>query len=306
MPILAIENLSISFQRETIGGKQQKVEVISNLEMEVEKGEILAVVGASGSGKSLVAHGIMGILPVAAHISGRINYKGERLTKARQKKLRGSEIALIPQSVNFLNPLIKVGKQVRTSNNKEEILKQREIFAQLGLAKSVEKLYPFQLSGGMARRVLLATAILTKAELIIADEPTPGLDKVAMKESLSHLRRLADQGSAIIMITHDIQSALTIADKIAVFYAGSTIEIANKSDFTGTGEALRHPYTKALWRALPQNDFLPVASSQPKSSSLTTGCLFSGRCELATVACVKKQPRMKPLQEGLVRCTYAT
>ena len=121
--------------------------------------------------------------------------------------------------------------------------------------------------------------------MIIADEPTPGLDPVVIKEALNNFREFADNGCAVMLITHDIESALTIADKIAVFYAGTTVEIAPVENFTGDGEALRHPYSKALWRALPQNDFIPIPGSQPHPSALPSGCLFAPRCPMATSEC---------------------
>ena len=144
---------------------------------------------------------------------------------------------LIPQSVNYLDPLMRVGNQVRTSvKGGDAIVAQRDVFERLHLKSDVENMYPFQLSGGMARRTLLSTAIVSGAKVIIADEPTPGLDPVVIKEALSNFREFADKGCAVMLITHDIESALTIADKIAVFYAGTTVEIASVEDFVGDGE----------------------------------------------------------------------
>ncbi|MFJ7932930.1 ABC transporter ATP-binding protein [Sporosarcina sp. NPDC096371] len=307
MSILEVENLSISFNQYTGGLKQENVNVISSLNVTLEEGEILAVVGASGSGKSLLAHAILGILPDNANISGTIRYGGEVLTAARQASLRGTEIALIPQSVNYLDPLMRVGNQVRTSAKVgDAIAAQRKVFERLHLKPIVENMYPFQLSGGMARRTLLSTAIVSGAKVIIADEPTPGLDPVVIKEALENFREFAENGCAVMLITHDIESALTIADKIAVFYAGTTVEVAPVENFTGNGEALRHPYTKALWRALPQNDFIPIPGSQPHSSALPPGCLFAPRCPMATSECEQAQPEMRDLRNGKVRCIHAT
>lgn len=307
MPILEVENLSISFNQYTTGLKQKNIQVISSLNVTLEEGEILAVVGASGSGKSLLAHAILGILPNNATISGTIKYNGEVLTTSQQASLRGKEIALIPQSTNYLDPLMRVGKQVRTSvKTGDATLAQRAVFKRLHLKQSVEKMFPFQLSGGMARRTLLSTAIVSDAKVIIADEPTPGLDPVVIKEALSNFREFADNGCAVMLITHDIESALTIADKIAVFYAGTTVEVAPVENFTGDGEALRHPYSKALWRALPQNDFIPIPGSQPHPSALLSGCLFAPRCIKATEACSQLQPEMRELRNGMVRCIHAT
>ncbi|WP_432360365.1 ABC transporter ATP-binding protein [Sporosarcina sp. UB5] len=306
MSILEVNDLSISFNQYTSGLKQRKLNVISNLNIALEKGKITAVVGASGSGKSLLANAILGILPNNANVSGTISYEGEVLTQARQSSLRGSEIALIPQSVNYLDPLMRVGNQVRTSVKAgDPVGEQQKVFERLHLNKNVEKMYPFQLSGGMARRTLLSTAIVSGAKVIIADEPTPGLDPIVIKEALESFRELADSGCAVMLITHDIGSALTIADEIAVFYAGTTVEIAPVDNFSGDGEALRHPYTRALWRALPQNDFIPIPGSQPHPGELPPGCLFAPRCPLATPECDKGQPEMRNLRDGKVRCIHA-
>ncbi|WP_313892176.1 ABC transporter ATP-binding protein [Psychrobacillus sp.] len=307
MSILEVENLSVSFKQYTAGLKQTNHKVISSLNVTLKAGEILAVVGASGSGKSLLAHAILGILPSNASMSGVIKYEGEELTPVRQRAIRGKEIALIPQSVNFLDPLMRVGSQVRESVKKGDAVEaQRAVFERFHLGREVESMYPFQLSGGMARRTLLSTAMVSGAKVIIADEPTPGLDPVVIKEALNNLREFADQGCAVMLITHDIESAIQIADKIAVFYAGTTVEIARVEDFTGKGEAIRHPYSKALWRALPQNDFTPISGSQPHPSSLPPGCLFAPRCEMATPECRKVQPEMRELRDGMVRCIHAT
>lgn len=307
MSILEVKDLSVSFNQYTAGLKQETINVISNLNVVLEEGEILAVVGASGSGKSLLAHAILGILPSNANVGGTISYGGKELTATRQAALRGKEIALIPQSVNYLDPLMRVGKQVRTSaRGRDAVVAQRAVFERLHLQAGVENMYPFELSGGMARRTLLSTAIVSGAKVIIADEPTPGLDPVVIKEALSNFREFADKGCAVMLITHDIESALTIADKIAVFYAGTTVEIASVEDFTGDGEKLRHPYSKALWRALPQNDFTPIPGSQPHPGALPSGCLFAPRCPLATPACSAAQPEMREIRDGQVRCIHAT
>lgn len=307
MSILEVDHLSVSFKAYTAGLKQINHRVISGLNVTLEAGEILAVVGASGSGKSLLAHAILGILPSNASVSGVITFKGEELTPARQREVRGKEIALIPQSVNYLDPLMRVGSQVRTSvNTGDAVEAQRAVFERFHLGREVERMYPFQLSGGMARRTLLSTAMVSGAKVIIADEPTPGLDPVVIKEALANFREFANQGCAVMLITHDIESALQIADKIAVFYAGTTVEIAKVEDFAGQGEAIRHPYSKALWRALPQNDFMPIPGSQPHPSSLPPGCLFAPRCGMATPECHQEQPDMRKLRDGMVRCIHAT
>ena len=287
-PILSVKDLGISFSQYTKGLRRRELEVITNLDIDLYEGEILAVVGSSGSGKSLLAHAILGILPDNA--------------------TRGREIVFIPQSVNFLDPLMKVSKQVKISiENKEEANKrQRDIFNKYGLDKKVDNLYPFELSGGMARKVLLSTALVSDCKVIIADEPTPGLDEKSLNEALKDFRNIADSGCAILMITHDIEAALKIADKIAVFYAGTTLEIANVNDFKGDGKNLRHPYSKALFNALPQNGFKPIKGSQPMPNELPKGCLFQDRCECISEKCRLIRPNARMVRDGMVRCLNAT
>ncbi|MBM4764654.1 ABC transporter ATP-binding protein [Bacillus sp. B15-48] len=307
MAILEVENLSVSFKQYTNGLKQKNVNVITSLNVSLEEGKILAVVGASGSGKSLLAHAILGILPDHAEVSGNIAYNGEELTQARQLEFRGKEIAFIPQSVTYLDPLMRVGEQVRTSVRQGNPLQeQRKVFKRYRLSEHVANLFPFQLSGGMARRTLLSTAMVSGAKVILADEPTPGLDEKVMAEALAHFKQFADYGCAVMFITHDIESALKIADDIAVFYAGTTVEIAPVANFSGDGETLRHPYSKALWRALPQNGFTPIPGSQPHPEFLPSGCLFAPRCQMATEECGQVQPEMRKIRNGMVRCIHAT
>ena len=307
-PILSVKDLGISFSQYTKGLRRRELEVITNLDIDLYEGEILAVVGSSGSGKSLLAHAILGILPDNATTEGNIIYKGKSLSLKDKEKLRGREIVFIPQSVNFLDPLLKVSKQVKISiENKEEANKrQRKIFNKYGLDKKVDNLYPFELSGGMARKVLLSTALVSDCKVIIADEPTPGLDEKSLNEALKDFRNIADSGCAILMITHDIEAALKIADKIAVFYAGTTLEIANVNDFKGDGKNLRHPYSKALFNALPQNGFKPIKGSQPMPNELPKGCLFQDRCECISEKCRLIRPNARMVRDGMVRCLNAT
>ena len=307
-PILSVKDLGISFSQYTKGLRRRELEVITNLDIDLYEGEILAVVGSSGSGKSLLAHAILGILPDNATTEGNIIYKGKSLTLKDKEKLRGREIVFIPQSVNFLDPLMKVSKQVKISiENKEEANKrQRYIFNKYGLDKKVDNFYPFELSGGMARKVLLSTALVSDCKVIIADEPTPGLDEKSLNEALKDFRNIADSGCAILMITHDIEAALKIADKIAVFYAGTTLEIANVNDFKGDGKNLRHPYSKALFNALPQNGFKPIKGSQPMPNELPKGCLFQDRCEYISEKCRLIRPNARMVRDGMVRCLNAT
>lgn len=303
--ILSVKDLSVSFQMYDNGLEKYDLKVISNLTLDVRPGEIVAIAGSSGSGKSLLAHAVMGLLPENASISGEISYKGKVLSQKEKEALRGKEMALVPQSVSYLDPLMKVGTQVRGRKADKEIIKaQREIFRRFHLDEKTEQLYPFQLSGGMARRVLVSTAVLSGAEVIIADEPTPGLDLEMALEALKIFRELSDEGKAVILITHDIDLAFHIADRIAVFYAGTTVEIAAAKDFLEGVDALRHPYSKALWKALPQNGFEPIPGFQPYAKYLPKGCLFSPRCPHKTKECEENIP-MREVRGGYVRCIHA-
>jgi peptide/nickel transport system ATP-binding protein len=286
--------------------EQKELQVISDLHLTVRPGEIVAVAGSSGSGKSLLASAILGILPGNATVKGELRYKGQELTPDMQKKLRGTEIALVPQSIAFLDPLMKVGKQADGHKKPYPAEKRRSLFKRFSLPENTEKLYPFQLSGGMARRVLVSTALITDAQLVIADEPTPGMSLEQALEALQRFRELADSGKGVILITHDIDLAFEFADRVAVFYAGTTVETAPVADFKTGAEALRHPYSKALWRALPQNGFTPIDGFQPYAGNLPKGCLFSPRCPYATAECYEKTPPTQELRGGEVRCFHAT
>ena len=304
--LLEIHDLSVSFRMYDGTLEQKNLQVISDLHLTVRPGEIVAVAGSSGSGKSLLASAILGILPGNAAVKGHLHYKGQELTPQMQEKLRGSEIALVPQSVAFLDPLMKVGKQVDGHKKPYPTEKRRGLFKRFALPEKTENLYPFQLSGGMARRVLVSTALITDAQLIIADEPTPGMSLGQALEALQMFRELADEGKAVILITHDIDLAFEFADRVAVFYAGTTVETAPVADFKTGPNALRHPYSKALWRALPQNGFQPIDGFQPYAGNLPKGCMFAPRCPYATEQCQNQVPPTREIRGGEVRCFHAT
>lgn len=304
--LLEIHDLSVSFRMYDRALEQKELQVISDLHLTVRPGEIVAVAGSSGSGKSLLASAILGILPDNATVRGHLHYKGRQLTAERQAELRSTEIALVPQSVAFLDPLMRVGRQADGHKRPYPTEKRRSLFKRFGLPEQTEKLYPFQLSGGMARRVLVSTALISDAELIIADEPTPGMSLEQALEALQMFRELADEGKAVILITHDIDLAFEFAGRVAVFYAGTTVETAPVADFRTGPDALRHPYSKALWNALPQNGFHPIDGFQPYAGELPKGCLFAPRCPHATEECRLETPPVREIRGGEVRCFHAT
>ena len=300
--LLEIHDLSVSFRMYASGTRQEDLQVISDLYLTVRPGEIVAVAGSSGSGKSLLASAILGILPPNATVHGHLHYKGQPLTAQLQKKLRGTEIALVPQSVAYLDPLMKVGKQADGHRRPRQTMRRKKLFSRLELPEKTQQMYPFQLSGGMARRMLVSTALLTDAQLIIADEPTPGMSLDQALEALQMFREMADEGKAVILITHDIDLAFAFADRIAVFYAGTTVETAPASSFRAGPEMLHHPYSQALWRALPQNGFEPMPGTQPYAGNLPKGCLFASRCPYRTEQCEHSAPKMRETAGGMVRC----
>ncbi|MCG5104890.1 ABC transporter ATP-binding protein [Oceanobacillus alkalisoli] len=259
-PLLEVKDFSLRFLQYERGLRETYLEVIRNFSLCIYPGEIVAVVGASGSGKSLLADAILGILPENARTDGTLQYKGEELTEKRQMKLRGNEISLIPQSVMALDPLMKTGKQIQSNKKRAS----RSVLERVGLKENVVDLYPFELSGGMSRRVLVATAITASPTLIIADEPTPGIDPEALDDTIKQLRQLVTADKGMMFITHDIAVAARLADRIAVFNEGETVEIAPVAHFSGKGERLEHPFTKALWNALPQNEFIMTSPLEEK------------------------------------------
>lgn len=304
--LLEVKNLSLTIVRYDRNLSPQKKFVIRDFHLSIQEGEILAIVGASGSGKSLLADTILGIHPKNAIVKGTIHYKNEPLTEKRKKRLRGKEIMMIPQMTSALDPLMKVGKQVKTCLKHANKKTLREIFERVGLNENVMNQLPANLSGGMIRRVYIAMALASEAKLIIADEPTNGLDQDAIDEMIQQLQMLANHRKGVILITHDIETALKIANKIAVFYAGETIEVVERKYFTGEGKHLRHPYTRALWKALPQNGFHPFNHNQPLSMVPIEGCTFATNCLKATELCKKKHPELKVINENKkVRCFYA-
>ena len=307
--MLEVKALSISFFSYAYGLKKRHACAIRNLELFINAGEVLAVVGQSGAGKSLLAHALLGLLPKNATMSGVFAFKGKILTNRDMKRLRGRQIVLIPQSVAYLNPLLCVGVQIAraaelsgaSSTTSRQIA--LDAIQRHGLSEEVARYLPFQLSGGMARRILTAMATVGGADLILADEPTNGLDRANAKETLMSLRRLAEAGKAVLLITHDIETALSIADRVSVFCGGITVEEALSGDFNGQGK-LRHPYTRALWDAVPGRRFVESLSAGALVSP-NGGCPFTTICCEHTIQCDQDLPEMHAVAGGRVRCRNA-
>ena len=251
--ILEVKKLSVTFTQYDRGFSRRTLHAVEEMNLSIHSKEIVAVVGSSGSGKSLLAHAIMGILPYNGDMSGEILFCGEPLTTEHVKKLRGHEIVLVPQSVSYLDPVMKIGDQIR-NGKKSASIKERclSVLKRYGLSPDITEKYPFQLSGGMTRRVLISTAVMEQPKLVIADEPTPGLHLEAATRVMGHFREMADEGAGVLLITHDLELALLTADRVIVLYGGRVIEETDAESFQDE-KNLKHPYTKALYRSMPKN-----------------------------------------------------
>lgn len=249
--MLEVKNLSVSFKMYDRMLNQIVKKAVHDISMDVQAGEIHAVVGSSGSGKSLLAHAVMDILPENAIMNGDIYYQQERIDKKNIARYRGSNITLIPQSISYLDPLMKTNRQIFGKGGDRK--KQDALLEKFNLRAEDGDKFPFQLSGGMARRALILTSVAANSKLVIADEPTPGLNPKLASEILSVFRTMADEGRGILLITHDVDLVCEVADRISIFYGGTILETASVKEFLA-GE-VKHPYTKALWNALPQNNF---------------------------------------------------
>ncbi|MTH78386.1 ATP-binding cassette domain-containing protein [Paracoccus aestuariivivens] len=258
--MLTIRDLSVGFRRYRGLFRHEETSRLSGLNLTLDAGEVLAVIGGSGAGKSLLAHAILGLLPPNAVLRGKLAFRGQALNPVYPPALRGRKIALIPQQVSHLDPLARTGAQMswaaRRSGSAADTTAR---LAALGLPPQVAQLFPDQLSGGMARRVLLAMAEAGAPDLLIADEPTAGLDPENRDAVLRMLGEHARRGAGILLITHDLKSVLPIADRVAILDEGRMRGIEFPRNFTGRGAELTSSYARDLWRALPENGFLTDA-----------------------------------------------
>ncbi len=302
--LLTIENLNIYFKTHR---SRPDTHAISQLDLKINEGEILGIVGESGCGKSLTNLAIMGLLPSNAYCSwNKFRWLGQnykKFTERDWKNFRGSQIGMIFQNpMNSLNPTLSIQYQI------DEILKfhRRELSAQQRYIESVKllgqvgipdpenrlKSYPFELSGGMAQRVMIATVMATRPKLLIADEPTTALDVTIQSQVLKLIKDLSqEENMSVIFVTHDLSVVSHMADRIHVMYAGEVIEegnIQNIIHYPG------HPYTKALIASLPTSSALKgeqklqaIEGNVPHFSNRPSGCQFAPRCDYKKTECTQ-------------------
>lgn len=261
--MLEIESLSIGFRRHAGLLRRVTQPALRDISMTLGKGELLAVVGASGAGKSLLALAVLGLLPGNAVVQGLVRFQGAVLDAAAQATLRGRRIGFVPQSLAWLDSLVPAGRQVEWAAGRAGLPSAKRspaaqaMLGRFGLTAAAGRAFPHALSGGMARRVMMAMAAVGHAELIIADEPTNGLDPRNSAGVLAHLRALADAGRAVMVISHDLPAVLPQADRICILRDGAMEAVLPASAFRDDGRRLRSAYARALWQALPEVAFQP-------------------------------------------------
>lgn len=268
------------------------VHILRGVNLSVDKGKTLGVVGESGCGKSMTGLAVMGMLPRAATVEGSVTLEGRELLTLDRKEwlgIRGQEISMVMQDpFTSLNPVMQVGWQIAEVFTLHQGLSKKaawdkavEMLGKVGVpapAESARK-YPHQMSGGQRQRVVIAIAFASTPKVLVADEPTTALDVTLQAQILRLLKQMQEEtGTAVVLISHDIGVIGSLADDIAVFYAGRVVE-------SGPAESVlrgaRHPYTQALLRSVPQvgADRLEVIDGQPPNlAKLTGGCAFAPRC----------------------------
>ena len=296
MSRLLVEHLRVDFETQ-----MGIVHAVDDVSFDLREGETLALVGETGCGKSVVAHAVLRLLPQNARASGRVWYDNQDLMTLSEKELsliRGSELSLVIQNPSLaLNPVYSVGHQivepliVHRNQKKSKALQQaKQLLARLrfrGPEKAV-KMYPFQLSGGMKQRVLIGISVVLSPGIVIADEPTKGLDERLKELVLEELRLVKEMSpSSLMLITHDLKTASQMSERIVIMYGGEIIEIGDTQEFF---ENPLHPYSRALLDSLPEREFQPIPGSSPSPLDLPPGCRFHPRCPHRREICSGRKP----------------
>jgi len=316
MSLLEIEDLVIHFHTE-----DGTVQAVDGVSLNVEAGEIVGLVGESGSGKSVTGVAILGLIRPPGHVvRGAVRFEGHdilRMSEAEQRTYRGRRIALVPQSPRTsLNPVIPVGQQIarliRLHERASRAAAARRAIAlmeQVGIpdAGGKARQYPHQLSGGTCQRIMVAMALSSAPRLLIADEPTTGLDVSIAARILDLLRDVCVQtGSAIILITHDLGVVAETCDRVAVMHAGQLAEVAPvRSLFRHPA----HPYTRALVAAIPRIDadvaLTPIPGAVPPLLHPPPGCRYADRCDLVSARCRQSRPELLAIGPGHAAACFA-
>ncbi|MDI6104771.1 ABC transporter ATP-binding protein [Actinoplanes sp. NEAU-A12] len=287
MTLLQIDGLSVRFRL-----RDAVVQAVTDLTLSVRPGELLAVVGESGCGKSVLAHALFGLLPRNAEVTGRALMGEVDVLRCGEKRLareiRGRRLGLVPQSPATALTPVRTGRSLLAETlraHRRDPGLADTVAADAGLDAHALDRYPFELSGGMAQRLVTALALASDPPLLIADEPTTGLDRPLVDHTLDLLRRRCDNGGAVLLITHDLAAAERVADTVAVMYASRIVEHRPAPDVFA---APAHPYTAALLDALPDRAFTPIPGHPPMLTALPPGCAFAARCPRADTACASR------------------
>jgi oligopeptide/dipeptide ABC transporter ATP-binding protein len=315
--LLSVEDLTVRFHTE-----EGVVRALDGARLAVGPGEIVGLVGESGSGKSVTALAVLRLLrPPARIVAGRVHFAGRdllALSEAEMRRVRGAQISMVFQSPRTsLNPVVPVGRQIERLLELHGGARPREarertvaMLREAGIAEPDRRArqYAHQLSGGMCQRVMVAMALATGPRLLIADEPTTGLDVSIAAQILELLRDLGRRtGTAILLITHDLGVVAGVCDRVVVMHAGQTVEWA---PVRALFKAPAHPYTQALIRAVPRVDrevqMEPVPGSLPSLLEPPPGCRFGPRCALAVEECRARRPAPRSVGPGhAVACVVA-
>jgi len=310
--VLKIEDLKIHYE-----SKKGLVKAVDRVSFEVGEQETVGLVGESGSGKSTLGFGILKILPKTARVSGKILLNNDDLvpkTEKEMQKIRGKEISMIFQDpMTSLNPIMKVKdhflETIKThipGIKEEKAVEMTEnALKAVGINPSRMNEYPFQFSGGMRQRVMIALALVLNPKLVIADEPTTSLDVIVQAQILEVLKNLKKEFKmSMILITHDLGVVAEMADKIAVMYAGHMVEFAENEKIYYEP---KHPYTKALLESIPNTDINDltlkyIPGSPPDLADPPKGCRFAPRCPFAKDICFEKEPPVFEVEGSKVKC----